>query len=487
MNELVPVPTAEYGGLMPIMSVDQAWDRYRSFEEFKKRIMVEGVDFGVVPGTSGKPVLLKPGAEKLTTFFGLTVRFEVIEKVEDWTGDRHNGEQFFYYWYRCSLHRGELLIGEGDGSCNSMEPKYRWRWVSESDLPPGYDVGQLRKRAGSITEFAFAVDNSETTGQYAKPQEHWGAFHRAIEAGTAQSITKTTRAGKIFDAWQIDTTVYRIPNEDIAGQVNTLKKMAQKRALVAATLIVVNASQYFTQDLEDMDKPPIEHAESTSARPSQQRARKDEPRQREAQHQAGRQSREADFPVKVDALSVAKALEIQRDGTAFADLSREQLAGVVNEVKGSDKDSKIYRWAARILLSDTAAQYRDQEQAETEAEEAQEPAGKSWVAGTITTLVSADLFENSYAAVGTLNKSVVLSVDDPIDIVTRWALRYRSERGGGKDPDAAVEAADEFMAEVFAEMEAEAGKENAQEPAKADIGPEGDHTDDVVSEDEIPF
>jgi hypothetical protein len=33
--------------------------------------------------------------------------------------------------------------------------------------------------------------------------------------------------------------------------VNTVKKMAQKRALVCATLLAVNASEFFTQDLED--------------------------------------------------------------------------------------------------------------------------------------------------------------------------------------------------------------------------------------------
>jgi 2-C-methyl-D-erythritol 4-phosphate cytidylyltransferase len=33
--------------------------------------------------------------------------------------------------------------------------------------------------------------------------------------------------------------------------VNTLCKMAQKRSLVGAVLIVCGASEYFTQDLED--------------------------------------------------------------------------------------------------------------------------------------------------------------------------------------------------------------------------------------------
>ena len=40
-------------------------------------------------------------------------------------------------------------------------------------------------------------------------------------------------------------------NDTIAEQTNTILKMAQKRALVAAVLIATNASDYFTQDLDD--------------------------------------------------------------------------------------------------------------------------------------------------------------------------------------------------------------------------------------------
>ncbi|HEX8684304.1 MAG TPA: hypothetical protein VF707_18455, partial [Ardenticatenaceae bacterium] len=50
-----------------------------------------------------------------------------------------------------------------------------------------------------------------------------------------------------------------VPNPDIADQVNTVQKMAQKRALVQATLLAVNASEFFTQDVEDMmvHVPPL--------------------------------------------------------------------------------------------------------------------------------------------------------------------------------------------------------------------------------------
>src|ERR687883_2127730 len=89
---------------MPALSVQQAVDRFNTVVEFVRTVMREGVDYGVIPGTD-KPTLLKPGAEKLCTLFGLSSRFHLIRSVEDWQGSEHNGEPFFYYLYRCQLCR----------------------------------------------------------------------------------------------------------------------------------------------------------------------------------------------------------------------------------------------------------------------------------------------------------------------------------------------------------------------------------------------
>ena len=48
----------------------------------------------------------------------------------------------------------------------------------------------------------------------------------------------------------------RVFNPDIADQVNTIQKMSQKRSLVAAVLLAVNASEFFTQDIEDLHASP---------------------------------------------------------------------------------------------------------------------------------------------------------------------------------------------------------------------------------------
>src|SRR5215218_10128977 len=116
----------ERARFMPAMSVESAVERYNAVTEFVSRVLRKDVDYGVIPGTE-KLTLLKPGAEKLTTFFGLSTRFQLLERIEDWTGESYGGEPFFYYLYRCQLYRGDVLIAEADGSCNSRETKYRYR------------------------------------------------------------------------------------------------------------------------------------------------------------------------------------------------------------------------------------------------------------------------------------------------------------------------------------------------------------------------
>jgi len=236
---------------LPVMDMQVALQRRRMVVEFTKSIMEEGQDFGTIPGTQ-KPTLLKPGAEKLQSFFGLEPGVEPVREVLDWTGEQHGGEPFFFFEYRFTLSRNGRVIGVGVGSANSWESKYRYRWVPEEAVPADLDKTSLRKRDGSISEFAFAVDKAETAGPYGKPAEYWQRFKDAIAAGLAQKTKKTTKTGKELDAWEIGSVEYRIPNPDSPDVVNTVQKMAYKRAQVAATLNGTGASELMTQDLEDL-------------------------------------------------------------------------------------------------------------------------------------------------------------------------------------------------------------------------------------------
>src|SRR5208337_3292833 len=151
------------------------------------------------------------------------------------------GEPLFYYRIKCLLtHHGEFM-GEADGSCSSWEVKYRYRWVKSEDVPAHLNTSTLPNRDGSITEFGFAIDQGQTTGKYGKPTEYWKRFQDAIANRTAIRGERDTAKGKSI-TWTIGTTLYRVPNLDVADQINTILKMSQKRALVAATLIVTGLS-----------------------------------------------------------------------------------------------------------------------------------------------------------------------------------------------------------------------------------------------------
>jgi hypothetical protein len=240
---------------LPAMSMEIALARRAAIVEFTRRIMVRDQDFGEIPGTN-KPTLLKPGAEKLCNFFGLEPEFTPILEDLDWTGALHGGEAFCYARYRCRLQREGRVVGVGEGSCNSWEVRYRYRWVAEDQVPTHFDRTVLPKRESRrmLCEFDFAIERAETTGAYAKSAEHWQMFRDAIRNGTARQVEKATRRGNSI-AWEIDVdlALFRIPNPDVADVVNTIQKMAQKRALVAATLIATSASEFFTQDVEDAD------------------------------------------------------------------------------------------------------------------------------------------------------------------------------------------------------------------------------------------
>lgn len=170
-------------------------------EQFIQKALKQGLgkDFAIIPGTQ-KPTLLKPGAEKLNSLFDLYPEFEELERKEDWE------KSIFFYRYRCRLYNKATgqECGQGIASCNSMESKYRWRWLWGNEVPADMDKASLM-----LKEFT----SSKTGKKYKK---------------------------------------YRVPNPDPADQVNTIDKMAQKRAYVAATLIATQTSGRFTQDMEDI-------------------------------------------------------------------------------------------------------------------------------------------------------------------------------------------------------------------------------------------
>jgi hypothetical protein len=197
------------------LSVDDLVKRVGKVQEVARRVMQDGLHFGKIPGVD-KPTLLKPGAEILCLTFRLAPVFSIDEIS---LGDGHRD-----YRVKCTLMHiaTGASMGDGHGSCSTKESKYAWR-NGERKCPtcgkPCIIKGKEQYGGGWLC--------------FAKKGGCGAKFATGDQAIEGQSVG-------------------RVANEDIADTYNTVLKMACKRALVAAVLIVTGASALFTQDVEDM-------------------------------------------------------------------------------------------------------------------------------------------------------------------------------------------------------------------------------------------
>lgn len=127
-----------------------------------KSTLKNGIDYGIIPNTKGKPTLLKAGGQKIALLFGLIAKFKKSRDLIDYQKKMVDIE------FECSLFtQANLEIAQGIGSTNSEEKKYKY--------------------------------------------------------------------------------------DSAIAQINTITKIAKKRAFIDAILMIGNLSEVFTQDLEEMN------------------------------------------------------------------------------------------------------------------------------------------------------------------------------------------------------------------------------------------
>lgn len=198
-------------------------------QQVMNAVMKDKEHYGVIPGTSGKKSLLKPGAEKLCFVFGLSNKLEI-------TADNLPGGHREYRIVCNLFDRAGNLRGQGVGSASTMESKHRYRGA----------IGKPCPKCG------------ESTIKRGKVEYGGGWYCDKKSGGCGATFKPATAEAKALDA--LPTT--RAENADPADQYNTVLKMAKKRALVDAVLTATAASDIFAQDLEDLedkieDEPPV--------------------------------------------------------------------------------------------------------------------------------------------------------------------------------------------------------------------------------------
>jgi hypothetical protein len=177
------------------LTVVEMHNQVQLIQQVLEAVFIQDVHYGKIPGAGDKPVLLKPGAEKIMATF----RFAADPVVEDLsTSDSAR--------YRVTVRLvspSGRHVGSGVGECSSDEEKYKWR---------------------------AAVNNEE------------------FDETPADRRRKKWKRG-----WNNNPDYQQQQvRAEVADRANTVLKMAKKRALVDACLTATAASDVFAQDLEDM-------------------------------------------------------------------------------------------------------------------------------------------------------------------------------------------------------------------------------------------
>lgn len=205
--------------------VNAVINRVALMQQVYRKVMLPDVHYGSIPGTgkdkAGQPkkVLFKAGAELLNVAFQFAGSFppDRIHRVLE--------KDFIFYEVTCTLtHMGTgAMVGEGIGCCSSREEKYAYR-KGKIVCPDCHAEAIFKSKMGP----------------------GWYCYQKAGGCG------KKWTADNAFDP----KDAAKVPNENIYEQANTILKMAEKRALVAATLNATAASDIFTQDLDQFVEEP---------------------------------------------------------------------------------------------------------------------------------------------------------------------------------------------------------------------------------------
>lgn len=272
-------------GLLTQEGLDQSAKQLALLENYVKMVLRKDEDYGVIPGTGGKPTLLKPGAANVIAAFNCYPDPHIeTETVEPDTG-------FVFYRVRVDIIRQDTgeRRASGIGSCSSYETKYRYR--NAQPVCPQCNKENIRR--------------SKNGGFYcwAKTGGCGANFHHDDAAITGQTVGK-------------------VVNEDPLEQANTILKMATKRAEVDAALRLPGVARFFTQDLEDIAQQPEEEPASPQPQERQRPQNRPTPAPRTPAEAPARPAQ----PVQVQQAATASNRELSQaiaDGFEALNLTTE--------------------------------------------------------------------------------------------------------------------------------------------------------------------
>jgi len=226
MEDKKTIDLAERGKstlIKPLVSPQDLIEHHKEITNLIGKALKKGQDYGVIPGSGTKPTLLKPGAERIAIAFGVAPLYSIIETEVD--------------------HHREV---------EWKKRKKKWRNAHQGDRH---------------------FDWVETTGTAR------GIYRYVVRCDLQHQVTNKVIGSGIGTCSSMESKYIDRPRDT----ENTIAKMAQKRALVAAVLSTFGLSDRFTQDLEDIQDngekfSPQQKADAESSPAAQLWAKKAKPR-----------------------------------------------------------------------------------------------------------------------------------------------------------------------------------------------------------------
>ena len=213
------------------LTVSEIVEQKDKIKQVMNAVMTAGVHYGLIPGVKN-PSLFKPGAEAINVALRLAPHYD-SEKI--WHEDGH-----LTVVAKCTLKHSptDLTIATGEGLCTTKENRYAYR--------------QGERLCPACGEPAIIKGKAEYGGG-------WLCYKKKGGCGTKFEDDDVAITGQ---------EVGKIANPDIADLYNTVLKMADKRALIAAVLNGTAASDVFTQDVEDLSSSGAGFPQDAGSTPS---------------------------------------------------------------------------------------------------------------------------------------------------------------------------------------------------------------------------
>ncbi|GAX06833.1 exodeoxyribonuclease X [Secundilactobacillus pentosiphilus] len=257
-KDLTPESSAN-SGLSLIMNEDvntmaSQLKAISNFQSMVEQNLNDGQDYGVIPGTGGKPTLLKPGAEKIQMLMGVTSEYDVIKSVEDYE------KGFFTYTVKCTLLKNGQKITEGLGSANTKEKRYK----NQDAFMLVNTVLKMAKKRAQVDATLTIASLSNVFTQDIEDMQDWQKQEATETMNNSDASSMKVNFGKYKGQGK---TLGELVKSD-RGYVEWLSKNARDDAMKQATKMVLNSKTDQQPGGKNTDKAskPNEPAESSQSR-----------------------------------------------------------------------------------------------------------------------------------------------------------------------------------------------------------------------------